>query len=48
MFYAVAKYVLVFRGEDKKTISQIYGDGKNCGQISDRMSGNDKKLPCLN
>ena len=28
-------------------ISQIYWNGKNCGQIGDRMSDNDEKLPCL-
>ena len=28
-------------------ISQIYWDGKDCGQIGYRMSDNDGKLPCL-
>ena len=32
---------LVFRREDKKIISQIYQDGKVCGQFGDRMSDND-------
>ena len=25
--------------------NQIYRDGKDCGQIGDRMSDNDEKLP---
>ena len=39
--------VLDFRKEDKKIINQIYWNGKDCGQIGNRMSDNDEKLPCL-
>ena len=33
--------------EYKMIISHIYRDGKDCGQIGDRMSDNDEKLTCL-
>ena len=39
--------VLVFRREDKMIVSQICRNGKDCGQIDNRMSDNNEKLPCL-
>ena len=38
---------LVERREDKKIITQIYWNPKDCGQDGDRMSNNNENLPCL-